>query len=64
MAVFRHASQGVTVRNFWLCLLCRDMLKIDEILQGSDTQPWFLVVTWPQFSVSVSPHFAYYSEIT
>ena len=20
MAVFRHASQGVTVRNFWLCL--------------------------------------------
>ena len=19
MAVFRHASQGVTVRNFWLC---------------------------------------------
>ena len=21
MAVFRHASQGVTVRNFWLCLL-------------------------------------------
>ena len=21
MAVFRHASQGVTVRNFWLCFL-------------------------------------------
>ena len=28
MAAFRHASQGVTVRNFWLCVLQMNLLQI------------------------------------
>ena len=27
MAVFRHASQGVTVRNFWLCYQLKETLN-------------------------------------
>ena len=35
--MFRHASQGVTVRNFWLCDVCqsKDELEID-VLIGAD----------------------------
>ena len=32
MAVFRHASQGVTVRNFWLCV--RHFKNVKQISVG------------------------------
>ena len=45
MAVFRHASQGVTVRNFWLWRTARDTQFMDRLFNHDMTMYGYRILS-------------------
>ena len=68
MAVFRHASQGVTVRNFWLCMTFQPATGFNVANFEPKRLPLFMLQTLTnallKTSVTRMPHAATPKDLT